>query len=168
MSEPVWLRPRPRERLVQQVMEGYRRAFGAEPVGVWSAPGRVNLIGEHTDYNGGPCLPLALPYRTVVAASRTDDGALHLRSAQAPREPGRVDVRDPPGPRVTTSSQTDSGGRPGSMSQDMPQAGGMLSPASPWRSRKSRTWSRRPPVGCRTATRRCSTWHSAMASAAPN
>jgi galactokinase len=87
MSEPVWLRPRPRERLVQQVMEGYRRAFGAEPVGVWSAPGRVNLIGEHTDYNGGPCLPLALPYRTVVAASRTDDGALHLRSAQAPHEP---------------------------------------------------------------------------------
>jgi galactokinase len=87
MSEPVWLHHRPRERLVSQVMDGYRRAFGTEPDGVWSAPGRVNLIGEHTDYNGGPCLPLALPYRTVVAAGRTDDGALQLRSAQAPQEP---------------------------------------------------------------------------------
>jgi galactokinase len=87
MSEPVWLRPRPRELQVEQVVQGYRRAFGAGPVGVWSAPGRVNLIGEHTDYNGGPCLPLALPYRTVVAAACTDDGALRLRSADVPHEP---------------------------------------------------------------------------------
>jgi len=43
--------------------------FGAEPVGVWSAPGRVNLIGEHTDYNDGYVLPFAIPLRTVVAAS---------------------------------------------------------------------------------------------------
>lgn len=34
------------------------------------APGRVNLIGEHTDYNAGFVLPFALPYRTVIAASR--------------------------------------------------------------------------------------------------
>ncbi|WP_434080330.1 galactokinase family protein [Sanguibacter sp. Z1732] len=34
------------------------------PVVVASAPGRVNLIGEHTDYNGGLCLPIALPHRT--------------------------------------------------------------------------------------------------------
>jgi galactokinase len=87
MSEPVWLRPRPRELQIQQVVQGYRRAFGAEPAGVWSAPGRVNLIGEHTDYNGGPCLPLALPYRTVVAAGRTDDGTLRLHSAEVPHEP---------------------------------------------------------------------------------
>ena len=36
------------------------------------APGRVNLIGEHTDYNDGFVLPFALPQRTVVAASRVD------------------------------------------------------------------------------------------------
>jgi galactokinase len=47
-------------------------AFGAEPEGVWAAPGRVNLIGEHTDYNDGFVLPFALPHRTVVGASRLD------------------------------------------------------------------------------------------------
>jgi len=46
--------------------------YGAEPDGVWAAPGRVNLIGEHTDYNDGFVLPFALPQRTVVAASRLD------------------------------------------------------------------------------------------------
>lgn len=39
----------------------FRSAFGGSPDGVWSAPGRVNLIGEHVDYNGGLCLPLPFP-----------------------------------------------------------------------------------------------------------
>jgi galactokinase len=63
-----------------------------EPDGVWSAPGRVNLIGEHTDYNGGLCLPIALPQRTSVAVRRRDDGVLRLASAQdATRWQGHVE-----------------------------------------------------------------------------
>ncbi|MET9696804.1 galactokinase [Streptomyces sp. NPDC006529] len=61
------------------------RAFGAlygvPPDGVWSAPGRVNVIGEHTDYNDGFALPMALPQTTRVAARRRDDGVLRLHSA---------------------------------------------------------------------------------------
>jgi galactokinase len=60
----------------------FQQAFGTEPAGVWSAPGRVNLIGEHTDYNGGLCLPVALPHRTYVALARTDDATVRLSSAQ--------------------------------------------------------------------------------------
>ncbi|WP_092927145.1 galactokinase [Actinopolyspora alba] len=58
------------------------RAFVAEhevePDSVWSAPGRVNLIGEHTDYNDGYVFPFALPHRTAVAVRRRDDGLLSL------------------------------------------------------------------------------------------
>ncbi len=52
------------------------------PALVASAPGRVNLIGEHTDYNRGLCLPLALPQRTTVTLVARDDLLLSLSSAQ--------------------------------------------------------------------------------------
>ncbi len=51
-----------------------------------SAPGRVNLIGEHLDYNGGRSLPIALPLRTRAAVALRDDDALNLRSVQAPAD----------------------------------------------------------------------------------
>ena len=47
-----------------------------------AAPGRVNLMGEHTDYNGGLCLPIAIPHSTYVAVGARDDGVLSLSSSQ--------------------------------------------------------------------------------------
>lgn len=60
----------------------FQTAYGEDPVGVWSAPGRVNLIGEHTDYNGGLALPIALPHRTYVAVRPREDRLVRLVSAQ--------------------------------------------------------------------------------------
>lgn len=54
---------------------------GREPDGLWSAPGRVNLIGEHTDYNDGFVLPLAIPHRTVAAVGLRDDDRGRVRVA---------------------------------------------------------------------------------------
>ncbi|WP_404389243.1 galactokinase [Humibacillus xanthopallidus] len=68
--------------VVAAVTAAFERTFGAAPDGVWSAPGRVNLIGEHTDYNGGLCLPIALPQRTFAAVSRRDDDLVRMVSAQ--------------------------------------------------------------------------------------
>jgi len=58
----------------QQALDLYRDRFGAEPELVASAPGRVNLIGEHTDYSGGFVLPCAIDRRIAVALGRGDGG----------------------------------------------------------------------------------------------
>ena len=63
--------------------EGFRRTFGYEPTGSWNAPGRVNLIGEHTDYNEGFVLPFAINRSTTVALGPRTDGLVRVASAFA-------------------------------------------------------------------------------------
>lgn len=54
--------------------------FGYAPLGVWSAPGRANLIGEHTDYNAGLVLPFAINRRTFAALGKRTDGTVRVAS----------------------------------------------------------------------------------------
>jgi galactokinase len=68
----------------------FRDTYGTAPEGIWESPGRVNLIGEHTDYNAGLVLPIALPQRTYVAARRRDDDLVRLVSDGMP---GLTEVR---------------------------------------------------------------------------
>ena len=78
----------------------FAERFGAEPEGVWAAPGRVNVIGEHTDYNGGFVLPVAMPHTTRAAVARRDDGRVAFASLQGDGDgrrarPGRAGPRPP-------------------------------------------------------------------------
>jgi galactokinase len=56
-----------RDRLIARARQGFRLAYGTEPTHFFAAPGRVNLIGEHVDYNGGYVLPCAIDRETIVA-----------------------------------------------------------------------------------------------------
>jgi galactokinase len=67
----------------ERAEQAFRDRFGTAPEGVWAAPGRVNVIGEHTDYNDGFVLPVALPHTTRAAVARRTDGRLALASLQS-------------------------------------------------------------------------------------
>jgi len=67
--------------LTASVSAGFAKQFGSAPEGVWSAPGRVNLIGEHTDYNEGYVLPFAINRRTFAAVSTRNDGIARVASS---------------------------------------------------------------------------------------
>ena len=65
-----------------RLAEAFRELAHRAPEGVWWAPGRVNLIGEHTDYNEGFVLPLAIPLGTFAAVARRGDGLVRCRSLE--------------------------------------------------------------------------------------
>ena len=65
---------------IQRAVDAYRDRFGAEPGWVGWGPGRINIIGEHTDYNRGLAMPAAIDRWVVVAMSWRDDARLVLRS----------------------------------------------------------------------------------------
>ncbi len=70
-----------------QVLEEHRANYGRE-TGVSSAPGRVNLIGEHTDYTGGFVMPMAIEFRTATALTRRPEGRAIFRSVNFAEEVG--------------------------------------------------------------------------------
>src|SRR5208282_4978635 len=64
-------------KLAAETAQQFVKAFGRPPRWIVAAPGRVNVIGEHTDYNDGFVLPMAIEYYAVMAADRPSGGANH-------------------------------------------------------------------------------------------
>jgi len=77
---------------IEQLKSAFAACFGVKPAGVVRAPGRVNLIGEHTDYNDGFVLPIAIERQTLAAWSPRPDTKVLLRSAQAPGQDAELDL----------------------------------------------------------------------------
>ena len=67
---------------LEELRTQYEDIAGSSPAGLWFGPGRVNLIGEHTDYNDGFVLPFALEKKAVVAAGKRDDDQLVMYSLE--------------------------------------------------------------------------------------
>ena len=110
-AEPYWYPLPSTGEAVRRVTEAFVARYGRSPDGVWAAPGRVNVIGEHVDYNAGLCLPFALPQRTYVALAARPDDLIRVASLQSPHPP----TPQPPTPHPSPRDQgipTDQGIRP--------------------------------------------------------
>jgi galactokinase len=64
----------------------FRELFEVQPEQAFFAPGRINLIGEHTDYNGGHVFPCAITYGTYAVAKKRDDNVVRLYSVNFPNK----------------------------------------------------------------------------------
>lgn len=129
---------------LQRTTQAFVAAFGARPALAVRAPGRVNLIGEHTDYNDGFVLPCAIDFHTVVAGSPRDDGRVRVIavdyagerdefSLAAPIEPTGA-ARWPNYVRGVLKHIVEAGYAPGgadlAISGNVPQGAGLSSSAS--------------------------------------
>ena len=92
--EPLWSTLPDHEAQVEAARTAFIDKYGEEPDGVWSAPGRLNLLGEYIDFLGGSCMPMPLPYRTYVAGKLRTDGVLRAASLQMPGDDRTVVIRE--------------------------------------------------------------------------
>jgi galactokinase len=88
------------QQLAQQTAADFKKAHGRDPQWIAAAPGRVNIIGEHTDYNDGFVFPMAIERYTVIAAAPNGSQKITLRSASG-EGVATVDLTQPlkPGPK---------------------------------------------------------------------
>jgi galactokinase len=103
----------------------FLEAYGGKPEIVVRAPGRVNLIGEHTDYNDGFVLPAAIDLELSLACRRRDDGAIRLMSREAAPESGFERYVDGVGELLGLPV-----GVEGVIASDIPLGGGLSSSAA--------------------------------------
>jgi len=81
--------------MIEALTSLFRETYGALPELVARAPGRVNLIGEHTDYNDGFVLPCAISRQTMVAARRRNDGQVRIVAGDLGRATTSFSLAEP-------------------------------------------------------------------------
>ncbi|MBU6260134.1 MAG: galactokinase [Burkholderiales bacterium] len=127
-----------------RVLGQFRASHGGAPALVVQAPGRVNLIGEHTDYNDGYVLPCAIGYRTLVAARPRADTLVRVAAADCGGAVDSFDLADDPLPHAAAPwadyvrgmawAMRDAGhalrGADLAIAGDVPQGSGLSSSAS--------------------------------------
>ena len=69
---------------VQELKSAFESVYGKVAEAVYFAPGRVNLIGEHTDYNGGSVFPCALSFGTYLLLAKNDKKVMNFKSLNQP------------------------------------------------------------------------------------
>src|SRR5262252_5736922 len=84
------------ESTAEFLSDEFQRSYRTRPA-IFRAPGRVNLIGEHTDYNDGFVMPSAIGFYTWMAVSPRSDMVLHVQSEEF-RETVDLSLRDLAGP----------------------------------------------------------------------
>nr|WP_240394079.1 galactokinase [Corynebacterium lactis] len=90
-----WATTRTKEEGAAAASSLFASSFGRDPEGVFAAPGRVNLIGEHVDYADGICLPFALSQSTFAALGAREDGNVRIVSDLGPAgEPFIIPLSD--------------------------------------------------------------------------
>ncbi|KAA0221036.1 MAG: galactokinase [Planctomycetota bacterium] len=109
---------------------GFQCAFGSSPEVVARAPGRVNLIGDHTDYTGGFVLPIAIDRATFVAAARSTDGRFRARSSAFPETATWGATRVAAGQGGGTGVEVGAGGADMFVLGDVPPGAGLASSAA--------------------------------------
>ncbi len=85
------------QELTAHVSQQFTKIYGRQPRWIVAAPGRVNVIGEHTDYNDGFVLPMAIERYAIMAADRSVDGknVIQIRDTQRGVEPALIDLSVP-------------------------------------------------------------------------
>ncbi|MFP8876201.1 MAG: galactokinase, partial [Myxococcota bacterium] len=128
-------------RIASRVRSAFEERFGANPTHLVRAPGRVNLIGEHTDYSGGFAMPLALEEAVWIALRAREDRRLCLHSLDY-GEVCELDLEAPPRPgegwreypKAVAWALAQEGGRlagwEGVVAGDLPQGAGLASSAA--------------------------------------
>ncbi len=82
------------QEITSHISEQFQKTYGQPPKWIAAAPGRVNVIGEHTDYNDGFVLPMAIERYTVIAAAPSGSKQIQLRST-ADNHPATIDLAKP-------------------------------------------------------------------------